>query len=409
MSDTIFSQPDRELRRARAAVSALFLTNGAIFANLVPRLPELKASLGLGEASYGLLVMAWPLGAIVAGLAAAALIRRWGSAPVAVIGTLLTALSVLAAGTAPGVSLVALALLCGGAMDAITDVGQNSHGLAVQRRYGRSILNSFHALWSIGAVLGGLMAAGALALRLPLGLHLGISALLFSVVSLTAWRFCLPVAVTRGVPEETESQQPGDVAAAPRRSRLVLVMAALVLIAVSGIVVEDAGNSWAALYLGQSLDAPGPVAASGFIALVGAQFVGRLLGDGMVNRWGQRTVVQFGALLVVLGMGTALAWPSIAGSILGFAAAGFGVATTVPAAMAQADTMPGLKPGTGLNVVSWLMRLGFLGAPPLVGLVAESWGLRVALLVVPLVGLVLLLCSPVLPRRIHGKPRPVAE
>ncbi|WP_418907813.1 MFS transporter [Glutamicibacter endophyticus] len=409
MSYTILSQPDRELRRARAAVSALFLTNGAIFANLVPRLPELKASLGLGEASYGLLVMAWPLGAILAGLAAAALIRRWGSAPVAVIGTLLTALSVLAAGTAPGVSLVALALLCGGAMDAITDVGQNSHGLAVQRRYGRSILNSFHALWSVGAVLGGLMAAGALALRLPLGLHLGISALLFSVVSLTAWRFCLPVAVTRGVPEQTESQQPGDVAAAPRHSRLVLVMAALVLIAVSGIVVEDAGNSWAALYLGQSLDAPGPVAASGFIALVGAQFVGRLLGDGMVNRWGQRTVVQFGALLVVLGMGTALAWPSIAGSILGFAAAGFGVATTVPAAMAQADTMPGLKPGTGLNVVSWLMRLGFLGAPPLVGLVAESWGLRVALLVVPLVGLVLLLCSPVLPRRVHGKPRPVAE
>ncbi|MHC6178125.1 MFS transporter [Glutamicibacter sp. X7] len=409
MSDTITAQPDRDLRRARAAVSALFLTNGAIFANLVPRLPELKASLGLGEASYGLLVMAWPLGAIVAGLAAAAFIRRWGSAPVAVIGTLLTALSVLAAGTAPGVSLVALALLCGGAMDAITDVGQNSHGLAVQRRYGRSILNSFHALWSVGAVLGGLMAAGALALRLPLGLHLGISALLFSVVSLTAWRFCLPVAVTRGVPEQTESQQPGDAAAAPRRSRLVLVMAALVLIAVSGIVVEDAGNSWAALYLGQSLDAPGPVAASGFIALVGAQFVGRLLGDGMVNRWGQRTVVQFGALLVVLGMGTALAWPSIAGSILGFAAAGFGVATTVPAAMAQADTMPGLKPGTGLNVVSWLMRLGFLGAPPLVGLVAESWGLRVALLVVPLVGLVLLLCSPVLPPRVHGKPRPVAE
>ena len=81
-------EPTRANRRARAAVAALFLTNGALFANLLPRYPEIKASLELENATYGLAVAAFPTGAIAAGLFAATLIRRFGSAPVAVIGTM---------------------------------------------------------------------------------------------------------------------------------------------------------------------------------------------------------------------------------------------------------------------------------------------------------------------------------
>ncbi|RKS18366.1 cyanate permease [Arthrobacter sp. AG1021] len=386
----------RENRRARGAVAALFLTNGALFANMAPRLPEFKAQLGLEAGAYGLLVTAWPVGAIVAGLAAGSLIRRFGSAAVAVFGTLATGLAVLGAGSAGSLALVAAAFVVGGAMDAITDVAQNAHGLEVQRRYGRPILNSFHALWSVGAVLGGLMAAGAMALGLPLAAHFAISWLLFAAVALTAWKFCLPA---RGPVEPVEEH---SVAAEPvpaaSWARITVVIAALVLIASAGIMVEDAGNSWATLYLG-SLGAPSALAASGYIALVGAQFIGRILGDSMVHRFGQRLIAQLGAVLVAGGMGLALAFPSIPGSLLGFAAAGFGVATLVPAAMEQADRIPGLAPGTGLSIVSWLMRLGFLLSPPLVGFIAQNFSLRAGLLVVPIAGLIVLLCSPVLRAR----------
>lgn len=388
--------PTIENRRARGAVAALFLTNGALFANMAPRLPEFKEQLGLEAGAYGLLVTAWPVGAIIAGLAAGSLIRRFGSAAVAVFGTLATGLAVLGAGSAGSLALVAAAFVVGGAMDAITDVAQNAHGLEVQRRYGRPILNSFHALWSVGAVLGGLMAAGAMALGLPLGAHFAISWLIFAAVALTAWKFCLPA---RGPVEPVEEH---SVAAEPvpaaSRARIAVVIAALVLIASAGIMVEDAGNSWATLYLG-SLGAPSALAASGYIALVGAQFIGRILGDSMVHRFGQRRIAQLGAVLVAGGMGLALAFPSIPGSLLGFAAAGFGVATLVPAAMEQADRIPGLAPGAGLSIVSWLMRLGFLLSPPLVGFIAQNFSLRSGLLVVPIAGLIVLLCSPVLRAR----------
>ncbi|MEU0298025.1 MFS transporter [Streptomyces sp. NPDC006175] len=400
------SRPALAERQARVAVAVLFFTNGALFANLLPRYPQIKADLDMSNAVYGLAVAAFPAGAIAAGLAAGAAIRRLGSARAAVLGTLLTGAGILAAGLADSVVLLAGALFLAGAMDAVTDVAQNAHGLRVQRRYGRSIINSFHAIWSIGAVTGGSMAAAAIALGLSRGQHLTISAVVFAVAACVALRYCLsgPESEPAPAPEAggRVDRAPGHEATARRRT--VYVLAALVLIATAGTLVEDAGSSWATLYLSGSLHASVTLAAFGYIALVGAQFIGRIVGDRLVDWFGQRTVARAGGLIAAAGMGLALAVPSVSGTILGFAAAGFGVATLVPAAMHEADELPGLKPGSGLAIVSWLMRLGFLASPPIVGLVTDATSLRVGLLVVPLAGLLALLCAGVL-RNGHASSR----
>lgn len=399
MTVDIETRPLPAARHARAAVAVLFFTNGALFANLLPRYPQIKEDLAIGNGAYGLAVAAFPAGAITAGLAAGVLVRRMGSARVAVLGTLLTGAGILAAGLAPSVALFATALFLAGAMDALTDVAQNAHGLRVQRLYGRSILNSFHAIWSIGAVTGGLMAAGAMSLGLSLGVHLAVAAVVLVAAAGAALRFCLP-----GPDNEPEENGPERRGAEGARgtSRVGLVLAALVLIATAGTLVEDAGNSWAALYLSDALHASAALAAWGFIALVGAQFIGRIIGDRLVDRFGQRAVARAGGLITAVGMGLALAVPTLPGTVLGFALAGFGVATLVPAAMHEADALPGLKPGSGLTIVSWLMRLGFLLSPPIVGQVADAAGLRTGLLVIPAAGVLVVLLAGVLrarPRR----------
>ncbi|MET4051768.1 MFS family permease [Frigoribacterium sp. PvP054] len=473
--------PTREDRRARLGVALLFFTNGALFANILPRYPAIKDGLDLSNADFGLAVAAFPVGALVAGLGAGWLIRRFRSSRVAVIGTVITGVAVLLAGIAPVGGLLAAGFLLAGAMDAIVDVSQNSHGLRVQYRYRRSILNSFHAVWSIGAVLGGLMGGAAAGLGVPVAWHLGASALVFAVVAIVSYPLLLAgpepvegsaegaagsvdagldvaagagpgvapaadVAADRaaahgatahgaaavgtaavggsatvpdgtGAPEAradstTGAGGPDDAtrASSGRDGRPVPVglvakwgvLLALVVIASSGAVVEDAGSTWAALYLG-SLGAGVTVAALGFVALQGAQFVGRLLGDGMVDRFGQKAVARAGGVFVAVGMGVALAFPSVIGTIVGFAAAGFGVATLIPAAMHAADNLPGFRAGTGLTLVSWLLRLGFLASPPIVGFVADSEGLRYGLLLVPVVGVAVVLLAGVLEgRRTRG-------
>jgi MFS family permease len=140
--------------------------------------------------------------------------------------------------------------------------------------------------------------------------------------------------------------------------------------------------------LRDSLGAPGAVAVFGYVALVGSMFVGRLIGDRLVDRFGECTVVRSGGVVAAAGMAAALAFPSVPGTIAGFAAAGLGVATLIPAAMHRADQSPGLRAGSGLTVLTWLMRIGFFGAPLIVGVVADATSLWVGLLAVPIAGLV---------------------
>jgi MFS family permease len=170
-------------------------------------------------------------------------------------------------------------------------------------------------------------------------------------------------------------------------------LTALVVIAIAGATVEDAGSSWATLYLRDTLGAPGAVAVFGYIALVGFMFIGRTIGDRLVDRFGERTVVRAGGFVTAAGMGLALAFPSVPGTIAGFAAAGLGVATLIPAAMHGADQLPGMRPGTGL------MRVGFFGAPLLVGVVADATSLRVGLLSVPIAGVTVIALSGALSAR----------
>ncbi|MFG1948470.1 MFS transporter [Nonomuraea sp. NPDC048826] len=420
--------PVRRARLARVAVAALFLTNGAVFFNVVPRYPQIKADLGVGNAIFGAALAAFPLGALLAGLLAGVAVRRWGSARVAAFGIVLTTAATLGIPFAPNWVAFGGALFVVGALDAIVDVAQNAHGLRVQRLYRRSILNSLHGVWSVGAVLGGLMGAAAAGLHLPLEIHLSISAALFAAVALVAYRFLLPgpedaerPAGPRDAATPADHRPPppagqdnrtpdppaahdnptGPAAGARRRSftwAAVRMLAALGGLAACGALVEDAGASWGALYL-SGLRADAATAGLAVVVFQIAMTAGRLTGDRVVDRFGRRTVARAGGVLAAVGMGAALAVPSIGTALAGFALAGLGFATLVPATMHTADELPGLPAGTGLTVVSWLLRGGFLLSPLLVGLVADLVSLRAGLLSVVVAGLVTVVLARVLVNR----------
>jgi MFS family permease len=376
----------KELRNARVAVGGLFFINAVFFANVVPRLPEVKADLGLSNSSLGAALAAMPLGALLAALSSAALMRRLGSGRVATAGLLLLGVVVWGVALAPNWPALAAAFLLAGALDAIVDVAQNAHGLRVQRLYRRSILNAFHGVWSIGAVAGGLLGSVAAGLDVPRAVHLGVVAVVFGGVALAGYRALLP-----GPDDADRDPVPETGTGAVRQvspwRAAALPLTALGVLAVCGAFVEDAGSSWGALYLRNELAAGAATAGLGFVALQSAMTVGRLTGDRVVDRFGQRRVVEVGGVLIAAGMGLALALPSIATTLVGFALAGLGVATLIPAVYHAADELPGLSSGSGLTVINWLLRIGFLLSPPLIGVLADATNLRVALLTVVVAGL----------------------
>ena len=398
-----------ELVRARAGVCLVFLANGLGFANLVPRFPEIVVHLGLSKSAFGQAVAAVGVGALVAGLAASWLISRLTSARVASLGMLVVALALLGAGLAPSWGVLAVCLLIVGGTDSNVDVAQNAHGLRVQRRWGASIVTSFHASWSLGAVLGAAMGQAMAGAGVGLGTHMVLTAVALLVISvgplLAGWFLPGHDRADRA-PERLEEldDTPGvRSATSPRRARPVTILVLFVvgLLCAASMFPEDVAMNWSSLLLSEQGAGPGRVGL-GLVALQGTMIVGRLVGDRIIDAVGQRAVIAWGGALVTLGMSVALLLSSVPGTLLGMAISGAGCAVAVPVAYSAADDVEGLPPGLGLTIVSWLARLAVLLAPPVVGRLADDHGLWVALAYGLLGGLIMVTFWPVLRRRPAG-------
>jgi len=390
----------------------VFLANGLGFANLVPRFPEIVEELGLSKSAFGQAVAAVGVGALVAGLAASWLISRLTSAKVASLGMLVVALALLGAGLARSWLVLAVCLLVVGGTDSIVDVAQNAHGLRVQRRWGASIVTSFHASWSLGAVLGAAMGQAIAGAGVGLGTHMVLTAVVLLVLSagplLAGWYLPGHDRDDRDPDRIKELDDAPEVrsATSSRRSRPVTILVLIVvgLLCAASMFPEDVAMNWSSLLLSGQGAGAGHVGL-GLVALQGTMIVGRLVGDRIIDAVGQRAVIAWGGALVTLGMSIALLVSSVPGTLLGMAISGAGCAVAVPVTYSAADDVEGLPPGLGLTIVSWLARLAGLLAPPIVGRLADDHGLWVALAYGLLGGLIMVSCWPVLRRRPAGSQR----
>ncbi len=390
---SVAGAPDSSARLARVAVAALFMANGALMATVVPRYPDIRDRLDLTNAALGAAISGFWVGALVVGLSAGWAVNRFGSARVAWGSTALAGANLALVALAPSWGALVAVLLIAGSLDAVADVAENAQGLLIERRYGRSVLNSLHAMWSIGAVVGGVASSIAAGADVPLLLHFGVAGALVIATALVAARFMLPdQPLIRRTPP-VERKRPS---LRSPRARLLLMVLTVGLIATLAQAIEDTGSNWSALYLRDELGAGAALAGMGFVALQGFQTIGRLVGDRVVFRYGDVAVARAGATLAGVSMGFALLIATPAVTILGFGLVGLGIATLIPSAMRAAGRVPGMNPGTALTLVGSVSRVGSILAAPLIGIVADASSIRLALVFVPIAAALLVVLAPAL-------------
>lgn len=385
--------PSLPLRRARWAAMAAFATNGALPASLLARYAEVKETLGLSPALFGVLVVGLGLGGALVLHLPGIVSRRLGVARSATFGTVWIGgcLILAAAGVTLGNPWLALAgLILAGAGDAVVDVAQNSQGIRVQEQYGRSLLNSMHAGWSIGAAVGGAVGTLAALGGVPLLAHMT----LWSAVCVTTMALCARRFLTEAQPppaaDQTDPAAP-QITHRPTGRQMILILAPLALVALAGISVEDIGNNWSAVLLSAERDVAAASAGVGLSVLLAAQFIGRLLGDRVIDRLGSRATLLISLAAVTVGLFGAAWAPNVGLTLAGLALAGLGCAVTVPIAFATADAVPGLAAHSGVTWISWIMRTAALGLSPAIGLMSQGGSLPLALSAVALIAVVALL------------------
>jgi MFS family permease len=354
-------------RQARGAVAAIFLINGLVYGTWAARIPAVRDRVGLSDGELGIALACIAIGSIVAMPIAGGRAARIGSrrATRVAFGLLCLATALLA--LAPSLPVLCALMLFFGATMGSLDVTMNAHGVAVERRYGRSILASFHAAFSLGGLAGGALGALAAALALDVRVHFALIAAVSAVVGLT-WsrRFLGAEADALGHAEPMFVRPP----------RRLLALGAL---AFACLIIEGASGDWSGVYLRDELGTTAGVAALGFTAFSVTMTVGRIFGDRLVDRFGPERVVRAGGALAAVGFGLSLVAAHPVAAILGFACLGAGMSGVVPIVFRASGHVPGMAAGIGLAAVSSTGYLGFLVGPPTIGGLAELLGLPVAL------------------------------
>ncbi|MBG6084862.1 MFS transporter [Zhihengliuella flava] len=377
--------PSYSLRRARVSAMLAFATNGALPASFLARYAEVKEQLGVGDGLFGLLVVGMTIGGAAAFHLPAVVLRRFGTPRTTAWGTVWVALAVLLAATGVVTGhawLFFVGLFCAGLGDACVDVGQNSQGLRVQEGYGRSLLNFMHAGWSIGAAVGGAVGTVLAIIDVPLLAHVALWGGLCVVAMF--------VAASGFIPEAGPAAEEAPASGLSRRA-IVKFLVPLALVALAGITVEDLGNNWSAVLLATERDVPIASAGIALSVMLGAQFIGRLLGDRVVDRIGDSAALRISLVMILVGVLGAAWAPNMALTLVAFALAGLGCAVTVPIAFARADAVPGLPPHSGVTWVSWAMRAATICLSPLTGGLSAAFSLPLAMSVLSLIAVVALI------------------
>jgi len=380
----------------RQRVFAAFFLYAFAMGGIFPRVPELQRAMDATEGALGLALIGASTGTLVSLSLAGRLLDRIGHrrALLALTPAMAACYALASFATAPWM-LFALLVPCGLCIGAV-EIIVNLEADRVEHQEGRRIMNRAHGFWSIGFFVAGLFGAGLSQAGVSVQQHLLIDALLVLVATaLLLGRF-------DAAPHRTGTAQGHET---PRFARPTLAILALVAVTLSAMVLEGAGAEWSAIYMRDVFGA-GPFIAGSAVA-VGAlmQAVTRFFADAFVERFSPVGVARVLLTLLGIGAGTVLLAPSAGAAFAGFALMGVGTSVIFPLAMSAAAQRTDRSAAVNVATLAQTSFVVFLLGPPLLGLVAQYWGIRWSFGIgLPLVALSLAMAGVLKPGRSAVRP-----
>jgi MFS family permease len=376
---------------AHRGVVTVFLVNGLLLATWMTGIHAVKVATGLSAGGLGTVLMVPVVSSLLAMQAARRLLARLGSK--AVIGWCLavTGLALWATSFARNGVQLGVALACLGLADGILFVAMNAQGVAVERRSRRSRMNAYHAAWSGGSLLAGLLAAGFAWAGAGLRTQFLVIALVSIVASAVATPGLLAEDPDPADTAPTAGREPGA-----RRSPAGVSPEALVLglLGLGCLVAQGAVQDWGTVFLREQRSATPFLASAGFVAFSGMLVLGRLLGDRLRAAFSDSSLFRAFAFLAFAGMAFSVVVPSAPAGVLGFGLFGAGLSILDPILSSAVGNGRRRPVAAVIAQVATLSQTGLLLGPPAIGWLADWIGLPGALLLPALLILTAGLVAP---------------
>lgn len=371
-----------ELPRIKHRTAALvyFFLSGFGYSTWASRIPGIQQQLHINEAQLGAALLAAPIGVLVTVPFTSNLLNRYSSKSIMILGALFYNVMLALLAFTTHLWQLCIVLFCFGSSRNLLNLSMNAQGVEVQRLYERSIITSFHAVWSMAGFAGAAVGYLFVVSGLPLSVHflsVSVVLILLSVIFYPNTYYIL--------------QQTGH-----RKKFFVWPDKALIvfaLIAFASMACENVMYDWSAIYFKKAVLAPKDTATAAFVLYMVCMTTGRFLGDRIVPKFGTSTILKYSGLCIFSGLLIASLFPYIIPASIGFVLTGFGVSCIIPLIFGLAGKSTTMSSGTAIASVSTVSYFGFLAVPPGVGFIAQAIGLRWSFGIIALFGAAIFLLA----------------
>jgi MFS family permease len=373
---------------ARWRIIALFFTHALAAGAIHTRIPDLQLAMGLSEGQLGLVLMGQPLGALSMFLFSSALIERFG--PRRTILAVLPIVIITAALATVLLNPIALFVLLAfnGIGFSLSNIAMNVEADRVEAATGARVMNTCHGVWSVGFLLTSLLGA---TLR---GFHVDPAIHLWALVPVLIVLLLVVVVPMPVMPPRPHSGEKVKKLALPTLATLGLVAFGL-----GAGLTEGASRAWSIIYLRDSFDVSPFVESLALPALLAAMAAGRLLADRVIDRFGPVRVARILSAVAVAGMVLIVLSPNAYVALGGFVIVGIGICVLYPLMLSAAARIGDRPASQNVAATTLIFQLVNLGAPALIGAVAQGLGVRLAFaMLIPLLVLTFAMAGRLKPR-----------
>lgn len=366
----------------RIAASVFFFVAGICFASWASRIPDIQAHLGLNDAGLGSVLFALPVGLMTSLPLSGWLVTKFGSKRMLLAGSLSYPLILCLLGVVDHTWQLVTVLFFFGLFGNLMNISINTQAVGVESMYGRSIMASFHGVWSLAGFVGASVGTLMIGVHIPPFLHFGLIAVLVITTTVIFYNSSLE----KDLPHDTS--QPLFVM--PDKGLLHLG-----LIALCCMICEGSMFDWSGVYFKKEVSGAGSIPTLGYVAFMFSMATGRFLGDWLATTIGVKKLLQMSGIVIAAGLLLAVVFPNLIAATAGFLLVGLGVSSVVPLVYSAAGRSGTMAPGVAIAAVSTIGYFGFLFGPPLIGFIAQAASLRWSLTLIACLGF----CTTILASR----------
>ncbi|MBN2745047.1 MAG: MFS transporter [Marinilabiliaceae bacterium] len=370
----------------RIAASTFFFLQGLTFASWTSRIPDIKRALDLSEADLGSILFGLPMGQLTAMAISGYLVSRFGSKRMLTIAALIYPAALIGLGTVSSGWQLALGLYVFGMTANLINISVNTQGIGVERLYGRTIMPTFHGLWSLAGFTGGIISSFMAGNGVTPFWHFVVIYLVALTILVSMRPMLLPRDAT---PPKTAERSKRRIFARPDRYIVLLGLTVF-----GSMICEGTMFDWSGVYFEKVVQPDDKYIRLGYIAYMSTMALGRFSAEWLSKRFGIITLLRSSGLVIATGLLLSVVFPYLATATLGFLLVGLGTSSVVPLCYSLAAKSKTLRPGIAITTVATIGFMGFLIGPPIIGYIAHWSSLQWSFVVIAVIGLTTTLIAP---------------